>query len=126
MLIRMTMSGTTGVGLLAALAAAAGAGADGSARGGAADAGDGRTALVVDAAAGRDGRRLVDPRLEAVDADVRLPRTAAEARTNVRYFAELGRRIVVTGPHSIAAAASTGVPAERAAGLGDALRALTR
>lgn len=82
MLIRMTMSGTTGVGLLAAL--------------------------------------------EAVDADVRLPRTAAEARTNVRYFAELGRRIVVTGPHSIAAAASTGVPAERATGLGDALRALTR
>src|SRR5687768_4495862 len=62
------------------------------------------TALVIDAAAARDGRELVDPRLHDVDAEVRLPRTAAEARTNVRYFADQGYRLVVTGPRAGAAA----------------------
>ena len=65
-----------------------------------------RTAIVIDAPAARDGRALVDPRLRAVDADVRLPRDAAEARTDVRYFAAQGYdRIVVAGPRSTAAAA---------------------
>jgi hypothetical protein len=80
-----------------------------------------RTALVIDAAAARDGRDLVDPRLESADAEVRLPRTAAEARTNVRYQAELGKRVVVAGPKATAAAESTGVAAVRARDLSDAL-----
>jgi hypothetical protein len=45
-----------------------------------------------------------------VDAEVRLPRTPAEARTNVRYFDELGYRVVVAGPRAEAAAAAIGVP----------------
>jgi hypothetical protein len=94
-----------------------------------ASSGDGshpRTALVIDAAAARDGRDLVDPRLRSADADVRLPRTAAEARTNVRYLAELGRRVVVAGPKATAAVESTGVDAVRAGDLGDALAAAGR
>ena len=64
-----------------------------------------RTALVIDAAAGRDGRELVDPRLRDSNAQVRLPRSEAEARTDVRYFAAQGYdRIVVAGPRSAAAA----------------------
>jgi hypothetical protein len=64
-----------------------------------------RTAIVIDAPAARDGRALLDPRLRAIDADVRLPRDAAEARTDVRYFAAQGYdRIVVAGPRSTAAA----------------------
>src|ERR671916_2383290 len=82
-----------------------------------------KTAIVIDAAAARDGHDLVDPRLEAADAEVRLPRTAAEARTNVRYLAELGKRVVVAGPKATAAAEATGVGAVRAGGLGDALAA---
>jgi hypothetical protein len=85
-----------------------------------------RTALVIDAATARDGRDLVDPRLQAADAEVRLPRTAAEARTNVRYLAELGRRVVVAGPKATAAADSTGVAALEARGLSDALAAAGR
>jgi hypothetical protein len=85
-----------------------------------------RPALVIDAAAARDGRELVDPRLIDVDADVRLPRTAAEARTNVRYFAELGRRIVVVGPRATAAAGATGVSAASAGDLASALSVLGR
>jgi hypothetical protein len=84
------------------------------------------TALVVDASLGRDGRELVDPRLKDVDADVRLPRSAEEAVTNVRYFEHLGYRVVVSGPRSVAAAAVAGVPAERASGLTDALSAASR
>ena len=80
-----------------------------------------QTALVIDAAAARDGRELVDPRLEDVDAEVRLPRTAAEARTDIRYLAELGKRLVVAGPQSTLAAAGTGVRAVRATGLTQAL-----
>jgi hypothetical protein len=66
----------------------------------------------------------VDPRLLDVDAEVRLPRTAREARTNVRYFDELGYRIVVAGPRSTAAADATGVGAARATGLSAALARL--
>ncbi|MGH2713059.1 MAG: hypothetical protein ACRDM7_04090, partial [Thermoleophilaceae bacterium] len=51
-----------------------------------------RSALVIDAAAARDGRDLVDDRLSSVGAEVRLPRTAAEARTDVRYLAAQGYR----------------------------------
>jgi hypothetical protein len=85
-----------------------------------------RTALVIDAAAARDGRDLVDPRLQNADAEVRLPRTAAEARNNVRYLAELGKRVVVAGPKATAAAESTGVAAVRARDLSDALAAAGR
>jgi hypothetical protein len=82
-----------------------------------------RTALVIDAAAARDGRDLVDARLQSVHAEVRLPRTAAEARTNVRYLAELGKRVVVAGPNATAAATSTGVAAVKARDISDALAA---
>jgi hypothetical protein len=75
---------------------------------------DAPAALVIDAAAARDGREPVDPRLREVDAEVRLPRTAAEAVTNVRYFAALGRRVVVAGPVSAAAAEPAGVSVVRA------------
>jgi hypothetical protein len=85
-----------------------------------------RTALVVDAAAARDGRDLVDPRLQSADAEVRLPRTAAEARTNVRYLAELGNRVVVLGPNATAAANSTGLATVKARDLSDALAAAGR
>ena len=85
-----------------------------------------RTALVIDAGAAGDGPDLVDPRLRAVDAEVRLPRTAAEARTNVRYLAELGRRVVVVGPQATAAADSAGVAAVKAPDLEGALAAAGR
>jgi hypothetical protein len=83
-----------------------------------------RTALVIDASQGRSGRELVDPRLRDLDADVRLPRSSEEARTNVRYFDALGYRVVVTGPQASAAAKATGVDAVRAAGLPQALEAV--
>lgn len=85
-----------------------------------------KTAIVIDAAAARDGRDLVDPRLEDADAEVRLPRTAAEARTDVRYMAELGKRMVVAGPQATAAADSTGVAAVKTRGLTSALAAAGR
>jgi hypothetical protein len=84
------------------------------------------TALVVDASLGRDGRELVDPRLKHVDAEVRLPRDAEEARTNVRYFDHLGYDVVVAGPQAVAASASTGVAATRVAGLDEALSLASR
>ena len=63
-----------------------------------------RTAIVIDSSAARDGRALVDPRLRAIDADVRLPRDVADARTDVRYFAAQDHdRIVVAGPRATAA-----------------------
>ena len=83
-------------------------------------------ALVIDAAAARDGREPVDPRLRGADAEVRLPRTAAEAVTNVRYFDALGRRVVVAGPISAAAAERAGVPVVRAPDLEGALMAAGR
>jgi hypothetical protein len=82
-----------------------------------------RTALVIDAAEARDGRELVDPRLREVDADVRLPRTAVEARTNVRYFEALGYRVVVAGPQARAVAKHAGIDAATASGLTGALQA---
>jgi hypothetical protein len=84
------------------------------------------TAIVIDAAAARDGRDLIDPRLQDADAAVRLPRTAAEARTSVRYMAELGKRVVVAGPQATAAAHSAGVAAVKAGDLTGALAAASR
>lgn len=116
--------GTQITALLAAVAVAAGGLAGATSGGGAGSAP--QTALVIDAAAARDGRDLVDPRLEAADAEVRLPRTAAEARTDVRYLAELGKRVVVAGPQATAAADSAGVPAVKARDLPGALAAAGR
>jgi hypothetical protein len=84
------------------------------------------TALVIDAAAARDGRELVDARLRDLDAEVRLPRTLPEARTNVRYFAALGYRVVVAGPRARAAAGAAGAVAMRAPDLPAALGAVER
>ena len=86
-----------------------------------------RTAIVIDAPAARDGRALVDPRLRATGADIRLPRTGFEARTDVRYFAAQGYdRVVVAGPRSTAAAADAGVAAVRARDLTGAVAAVRR
>jgi hypothetical protein len=68
----------------------------------------------------------VDPRLRDAPADVRLPRTAAEARTDVRYFAAQGYdRVIVAGPRSTSAAADSAI-AVRAADLPSALAAARR
>jgi hypothetical protein len=83
-------------------------------------------AIVIDAAAARDGRALVDPRLRGVGAEVRLPRTADEARTDVRYFAAQGRQVIVAGPQASAAARAVGVTATSAPGLAGALAAVRR
>ena len=117
----MTLLGTQIAAVLAAGAMATGAafGADT----GAERADGGRTALVIDASLARDGRELVDRRLENLDAEVRLPRDATEARTNVRYFDALGYRVYVAGAQAIAAANDTGVDATRVDGLGGALAA---
>jgi hypothetical protein len=106
-----------------ALALGGSLGDDGSSSG---SGGGARTALVIDASQGRDGRELVDPRLRDLDADVRLPRNSEEARTNVRYFDALGYRVVVAGPQASAAARATDVDAVRAAGLPQALAAAAR
>ena len=90
------------------------------------DSSDTRAAVVIDAAAARDDRDLVDARLRAVDAEIRLPRTPREARTNVRYFAAQDYRVVVAGSQATAAAEATGVEAEKAPGLTGALAALRR
>jgi hypothetical protein len=124
MFIRMTGIGTQ-IGTLLAAGAVALAGMLGadSERPGLATA---PTALVVDASIARDGRELVDPRLKTAGAELRLPRTAAEARTNIRYFAALGYRLVVAGRHADAAAYRAGIAAVRAPHLADALAALER
>jgi hypothetical protein len=80
------------------------------------------TALVIDADAGRDGRELIDDRLIEADTEVRLPRTDAEARTDVRYLDAQGYRVVVAGPRAAAAAAATGIAATQADDLGEALK----
>jgi hypothetical protein len=116
--------GTQITATIAAVAVAAGGVVGASSGGGSASPPP--TALVIDAAAARDGRDLVDPRLESADAEVRLPRTTAEARTNVRYLAELGNRVVVAGPKATAAAEQTGVAAVKARSLSDALAAAGR
>lgn len=124
MQIRMMDIGTQITALLAAVAVAGGGVVGATSGDGAGSAPE--SALVIDAAAARDGRDLVDTRLRSADAEVRLPRTAAEARTNVRYLAELGRRVVVAGPKAIAAAESAGVAAVRARDLSGALAAAAR
>src|SRR5829696_7355147 len=115
--MHIRMTGLTGtITALAATAVVALSGADSDSRG------EQGHALVIDAGAAHQGRELVDPRLLDVDAEVRLPRAAREARTNVRYFDELGYRVVVVGARSVAAADATGVEAVHAA---DISRALT-
>jgi hypothetical protein len=123
MLIRMTFLGTYIAAVLAAGAVATGAvfGAEAGAGG---DSGA-PTALVIDASLARDGRELVDQRLQDVDAEVRLPRNAEEARINVRYFDELDYRVYVAGARATEAARATGVDAIEADGL-DAALAATR
>ena len=110
--------------LLVATAIASGAVLDA----GAAGPGDppARTALVVDSALSAHGRELVDPRLRDLDADVRLPRTSREARTNVRYFDKLGYRVVVAGPDASSAARAVGVDAQQAPDLERAVESATR
>ena len=102
----MTLIGTQIAAVLAAGAVAAG-----SAFAGNTDEQTTPTALVIDAALARDGRDLVDSRLEGVDAEVRLPRTAEEARVNVRYFDALDYRVYVAGSEATSAAERTGVDA---------------
>ena len=104
---------------------AAGAVATGAAFGAEAGADDGGTptAIVIDASLARHGRDLVDQRLEQVDAAVRLPRNVTEARTNVRYFDELGYRVYVAGAEATGAAEDTGVDATPVDGLEGALTA---
>ena len=118
--IRMTLTRGQIAALLATGALAASAIVGGAA---AATGPDVRTAVVIDASAARDGRDLVHPSLRSLDAEVRLPRNATEAETDVRYFAEQGYLIVVAGPASSAAATTTGVPAEHTADLQGALAA---
>jgi hypothetical protein len=100
----------TGLGTTIASALAAAVVALGSLLGGSSDS-KSHTALVIDASLGRDGRELVDPRLRDLDAELRLPRTEAEAETDLRYFAAQGYRLLVAGPDSRAAAEATGLPA---------------
>jgi hypothetical protein len=100
----------TGLGTTLASALAAAVVAAGSLLGGGSGDSQSHTALVIDASLGRDGRELIDPRLRELDAELRLPRTEAEARTDLRYFAAQGYRLVVAGPDSQAAAEATGLP----------------
>jgi hypothetical protein len=79
---------------------------------------------VIDAAIARDGRALLDPRLRALDADIRLPRTQADAQTDVRYFRAAGYdRVILAGPRSTAAARDAGSAAVTTSGLDAALAA---
>jgi hypothetical protein len=121
MLIRMTLIGTHIAAVLAAGAVAAGAvfGAEASTGGDAAQP----TALVIDSSLASQGSEVVDPRLDDVDAAVRIPRDADEARTNVRYFDELDYRVYVAGARSTEAAEQTGVDATEVSGLDGALDA---
>jgi hypothetical protein len=113
----------TGLGTFAALLAAGAVTAGGmlGSDSGAASGSATRTALVIDATSVRDGRDLVDSRLRKVDAAIRIPRTPTEARTDVRYFAEQGYRVVVAGSQASAASNATGVAAQRAPDLTGAL-----
>ena len=117
----MTLIGTRIAAVLAAGAVAAGAvfGAEASTGEDAAQP----TALVIDSSLASQGSELVDPRLDDVDAAIRLPRNADEARTNVRYFDALDYRVYVAGARSSAAAKQTGVDATEVDGLEGALTA---
>jgi len=113
----------TQIGALLAAGAVAAGGLLGADSGGRAGHGS-KTAVVVDATIARDGRALIDPRLRAFDADVRLPRTQTEATTDVRYFKAAGYdRVIVAGPNSTAAAREAGSPAVTATGLDGAIAA---
>ncbi len=102
MLIRMTRrGGVAAVAAAAALAACAATAWPAVDPGGRAAAG---TALVVDAPLGRDGRELVDPALRDAGATLRLPRTAREARVDVRYLVASGYDVIAVGPKSSAVA----------------------
>jgi hypothetical protein len=111
----------TFIGTPIATVLAAGAVAIGSLLGADSDVQARHTALVIDASLARDGRELVDPRLKDLDADVRLPRNATEARTNVRYFDALDYKVYVAGSDATAAAQATGVDATDTGGLDGAL-----
>jgi hypothetical protein len=111
----MTGIGTQIVALIGAAALAAG----GLLGGGADSPSETRTALVVDAALARDGRELVDTRLRDATDELRIPRSPAEARTDVRYLTASGHRVVVAGRQARAAAAGTS--AERASTVADAV-----
>jgi hypothetical protein len=102
-----SLASALAAGVVAAGGLVGGLANDGS---GGASANGSRTALVVDASLGRDGRDLIDPRLRELDAELRLPRTEAEAETDLRYFAAQGYRLMVAGPESRAAAEATGLP----------------
>jgi hypothetical protein len=121
MLIRMTLIGTHITAVLAAGAVAAGAvfGAEASTGEDAPQP----TALVIDSSLAGHGSELVDPRLDDVDAAIRVPRNADEARTNVRYFDALDYRVYVAGANATAAAEQTGVDATEVDGLDGALSA---
>ena len=121
MLIRMT-----GLATIAALLAAGGLAVGGLVGSGSDASSAARTALVIDAAAARDGRELLDPRLRVVEAEIRLPRSPAEAVTNVRYFDKQGYRLVVAGPRAGAAAAASSVRAVHVPDLAGALAVLER
>jgi hypothetical protein len=82
------------------------------------------TALVVDPALARDGRELVDARLRDAADELRVPRTAVEARTDVRYLRASGHRVVVAGPEASAAVAR--LEAERVSTLAGAVAAAAR
>jgi hypothetical protein len=116
----------TFIGTHIAAVLAAGVVATGAVFGAEAGAGDDRgapTALVIDASLARDGRELVDRRLQDVDAEVRLPRNAEEARINVRYFDELDYRVYVAGAQATDAAKRAGVDATAVNGLAGAVAA---
>jgi hypothetical protein len=116
----------TSIGTHIAAVLAAGAVATGAVFGAEAGAGDGGgapTAVVIDASLARDGRELVDRRLQDLDAEVRLPRDAEEARINVRYFDELDYRVYVAGARATEAAKEAGVDATPVDGLAGALAA---
>jgi hypothetical protein len=115
----MTGFGSTIAAFLAGAAVAVGGVLAGSSDGSGA-----HNALVIDAGAGRDGRELLDGRLRAADAEVRLARTSSEASTDVRYFAAQGYRVIVVGPLATDAAATAGVQAVRADDLAGALAAV--
>jgi hypothetical protein len=117
----MTLIGTHIAAVLTAGAVAAGAvfGAEASTGDDAAQP----TALVVDSSLASHGSELVDSRLKDLDADIRMPRDAREARTNVRYFDELDYRVYVAGARSTAAAEQTGVDATEVDGLDGAVAA---
>jgi hypothetical protein len=122
----MTLLTTTAGSLLAAGALALG-GLLGAGSDGRADQRQASLGLVIDAAAARHGRDLLDPRLRSAGADVRLPRTAQEARTDLRYLVASGdAALVVVGPRAAAAARETGIRARRAADVAHALRAIRR